>query len=181
MPDPDPRQPRPAPTPGAPPGAKPGPGQGPAGARPRGGPIAPPAPEVTVWEGRSSHWMHTGLYTLCILFCWLLVPIYIGLRRYLITRCTVYTLTSQRLRTTQGVFSQRVDELELYRVKDITLLRPFAQRLMGLGTVVITTSDQTTPTVVLAAVHDSVRVKDLVRENTERERDRKRVTEVDLT
>jgi uncharacterized membrane protein YdbT with pleckstrin-like domain len=137
--------------------------------------------EDTVWRGTSSHTLHLGKHVLCWLFCWLVVPIVISFYLWLRVRTTVYTLTTERFRVQQGILSKRTDDLELYRVKDLTLLEPFSQRLVGAGTVVMNTSDQTTPRVTLPAIKEPQRVLDLIRANVEKQRDRKRVTEVDMT
>src|ERR1700742_1759837 len=85
--------------------------------------------EETIWRGPSSQWKNFGLYVLCGLFCWLIVPIFIALWRYLQTKNKIYELTSERLKTTQGVFSKVTDTLELYRVKDIETRQPFLYRM----------------------------------------------------
>src|SRR6266403_1690212 len=84
-------------------------------------------PEETVWRGTSSQWKNFGLYILCALFCWLIVPIFIALARYLQTKNKVYELTTERLKITEGVFSKVSDTLELYRVKDLETRQPFLQ------------------------------------------------------
>ena len=43
-----------------------------------------------------------------------------SLARYLETRFTRFEITSERIRITTGVLSRRMEELELYRVKDTT-------------------------------------------------------------
>src|SRR5215472_5649489 len=55
----------------------------------------------------------------------LVVPIFIAAKRYLQTKCTVYELTTERLKTTKGIFSKVTDTLEFYRVKDIETQQPF--------------------------------------------------------
>ena len=71
--------------------------------------------EETVWRGTSSQWKNFGVYILCALFCWLIVPIFIALARYLQTKNKVYALTTERLKITEGVFNKVTDTLELYR------------------------------------------------------------------
>jgi uncharacterized membrane protein YdbT with pleckstrin-like domain len=77
------------------------------------------AAEEIVWRGTSSQWKNFGVYLLCGLFCWLIVPIFFALVYYLQTRCKVFELTTQRLKITSGVFTKVTETLELYRVKDI--------------------------------------------------------------
>lgn len=62
-----------------------------------------------------------------------------------IVRHTTYELTTERLRVTHGIFSLEVDDIELYRIKDIHVRQPLLQRLCGLGSIVIWSSDVTLP------------------------------------
>src|SRR5215813_11190901 len=105
--------------------------------------------EEIVWRGASSQWKNFGAYLLCALFCWLLVPIFFALARYLQTRCKVFELTTQRFKITSGVFSKTTDTLELYRVKDIETRQPFLSRLVGIENVHMTTTDASSPFVLV--------------------------------
>jgi uncharacterized membrane protein YdbT with pleckstrin-like domain len=66
-----------------------------------------------------------GVYLLCALFCWLIVPIFFALARYLQTKCKIFEVTTQRFKTTSGIFSKVTETLELYRVKDIEMRSRF--------------------------------------------------------
>jgi uncharacterized membrane protein YdbT with pleckstrin-like domain len=136
--------------------------------------------EETVWRGTSSQWRNFGVYVLCGLFCWLIVPIFIALARYLQTKCKVYELTTERLKITQGVFSKVTDTLELYRVKDLETQQPFLYRLVGVENIHINTSDQSTPFVFVEAIPSSVGFADKLRHNVELIRQQKRVREIDI-
>ncbi len=101
--------------------------------------------EETVWRGTSSQWKNFGVYILCALFCWLIVPIFIALARYLQTKNKVYALTTERLKITEGVFNKVTDTLELYRVKDIETRQPFVYHTFGVENVQLNTSDASSP------------------------------------
>jgi uncharacterized membrane protein YdbT with pleckstrin-like domain len=153
--------------------------------------------EENIWKGASSQTMHLGKYLLCLVavvaaivagFLWqswvllaMALPVLFALYLWLRVRSTVYTLTSERFRVTQGILGKRTDDLELYRVKDLTLLEPLSQRMVRAGTIEMTTSDHTTPRVTLPAIREPGKVLDLIRTHVEKQRDRKRVTEVDMT
>jgi len=62
-----------------------------------------------------------------------------------LVRHTSYELTTERLRVTHGIFSLEVDDIELYRIKDIHVRQPLVQRVFGLGSIVIWSSDVTLP------------------------------------
>src|SRR5881227_3468150 len=136
--------------------------------------------EETVWRGTSSQWKNFGLYILCALFCWLIVPIFIALARYLETKNKVYELTTERLKTTEGVFGKVTDTLELYRVKDLETRQPFLYRLVGIENVQINTSDVTSPFVIVEAIPCAVALGDKIRNQVELIRAQKRVREIDV-
>jgi membrane protein YdbS with pleckstrin-like domain len=109
-------------------------------------------PEETVWRGTSSQWKNFGLYILCALFCWLIVPIFIALARYLQTKNKVYELTTERLKITERGFSKVTDTLELYRVKDLETRQPFLYRTFRVENVQLNTSDASSPFIFIQAI-----------------------------
>jgi membrane protein YdbS with pleckstrin-like domain len=130
-----------------------------------------------IWEQSEGHIASFWYYLVCLLLSWLLLPALLGLIRYLQVRNHVYTLTTQRLSERSGIIFVRSDTCELYRVKDISVELPLLQRLLGCGNVILTTSDVSTPYIVLEAVHDPMAVADLMRDNVERCRVAKGVRE----
>ena len=131
--------------------------------------------EAVLWQGRPSQILNLPIFLLCIL----IVPIPVAFWRWLSLRCTRYVLTSERLRITTGVFSRRSEELELYRVKDLTVEEPFLQRLIGRGRLILQTSDRSNPTIVLSAMRDVSALRDTMRSQVERLRTLKGVREID--
>jgi membrane protein YdbS with pleckstrin-like domain len=136
--------------------------------------------EETIWRGTSSQLKNLGVFILCVLFCWLIVPIFIGLTRYLQTKNHVFELTNERLKMTEGVFSKVTETLELYRVKDIEILQPFFSRMLGLENIKVTTSDLTTPLVFLEGIPHNVGLADKLRNAVETIRMQKNVREIDI-
>jgi len=137
-------------------------------------------PEEMVWRGTSSQWKNFGVFILCALFCWLIVPIFIALARYLQMKNKVYELTTERLKTTEGVFSKVTDTLELYRVKDLEKRQPFFYRLVGVENVALNTSDASSPLILIEAIPSSVGVADKIRNQVEAVRAQKGVREIDV-
>jgi len=138
------------------------------------------AAEEIVWRGTSSQWKNFGVYCLCGLFCWLIVPIFFGLVYYLQTKCKIFELTTQRLKITSGVFTKITETLELYRVKDIETRQSFFSRLVGIENVQMNTSDASSPFVLIEAVPSSVGFADKLRNQVEIVRQQKRVREIDI-
>ncbi len=136
--------------------------------------------EQTVWRGTSSQWKNLGLFILCTLFCWLIVPIFIALARYLKTKNKVYELTTERLKITEGVFSKVTDTLELYRVKDLEMRQPFLYRLVGIENIQVNTSDVSSPFILIEAIPSTVALADKIRNQVETIRAQKGVREIDV-
>src|SRR4029077_11052915 len=136
--------------------------------------------EEVLWRRTSSQWKNLGVYVLCGLLCWLIVPIFFALARYLQTRCKIFELTTQRFKITSGVFSRVTETLELYRVKDIETRQPFLSRLVGVENVQMTTSDASSPIVLIEAVPSNIGFADKLRNQVEIIRQQKRVREIDI-
>jgi uncharacterized membrane protein YdbT with pleckstrin-like domain len=136
--------------------------------------------EQTVWRGTSSQWKNFGLFILCTLFCWLIVPIFIALARYLKTKNKVYELTTERLKITEGVFSKMTDTLELYRVKDLETRQPLLCRFVGIENIQVNTSDVSSPFILIAAIPSTVALADKIRNQVETIRAQKGVREIDV-
>jgi uncharacterized membrane protein YdbT with pleckstrin-like domain len=92
-----------------------------------------------------------------------------------------FELTTERLRMKRGVFNQVFDEVELYRVKDVSLARSFFERVLGLGTVTLETSDRGQEHILIPSVRNSEELREHLRTQVEIVRDRKRVREIDTT
>jgi uncharacterized membrane protein YdbT with pleckstrin-like domain len=136
--------------------------------------------EETIWRGTASQLKNLGCFILCFLFCWLIVPIFIGLRRYLETKNQVFELTSERLKMTEGIFSKVTETLELYRVKDIEVLQPFIYRTVGLENIKVNTSDLSSPVILMDGISQKIGLADKLRNQVEIIRAQKNVRELDI-
>lgn len=127
------------------------------------------------WSGHPSQWQNLWWFVACVL----LVPIPWAFWRWLETRNTTYTLTDQRLKTTRGVFNRRTEDLELYRVRDSRFEQDLAERMLGLGQVVLFTTDETSPEIRIIFIKDAEAVREKIRTLVEARRDAKRVRYLD--
>ena len=88
---------------------------------------------------------------------------------------TRYALSEDRLFLSVGFLNIKDDEILLYRVRDIDTQRTLWQRLFGVGTVTVVSSDKTMPTLVLKNVKDPVFVKELLHKQVEEMKIKRRV------
>ena len=88
---------------------------------------------------------------------------------------TRYKLSDDRLFVSVGFLNIKDDEILLYRVRDIDTERTLWQRLFGVGTVTIMSSDKSMPNLVLKNVKDPVFVKELIHMQVEEMKINRRV------
>lgn len=89
---------------------------------------------------------------------------------------TVYRLVKDKLLIETGFLSKKQEEIRLYRIMDLTLHRPIGQRLWGLGTIHCCTADKSTPDFDILKIKDSERVKNLISDMVEQQREEKRIS-----
>ena len=88
---------------------------------------------------------------------------------------TRYQLSADRLFVSEGFLNIKDDEVLLYRVRDIDTRRSLWQRIFGVGTVTIMSSDKTMPTLVLKNIKDPLMVKELIHNQVEEMKIQRRV------
>lgn len=88
---------------------------------------------------------------------------------------TRYCLSDDRLFTSQGFLNIKDDEVLLYRVRDIDTSRSLGQRIFGVGTVTVVSSDKTMPNLVLKNIKDPMFVKELIHNQVEEAKIKRRV------
>lgn len=161
-------------------------------------PSPSPEAEQTLREGSPSQFTNITTYLLCALVVGGLaagaffvspqspqvamalagatvLPILFALIRWVRTRCQRYVLTSERLLISTGVLSRHTEEVELYRVKDYSLVEPLAYRIFGLGSIRITTTDDSNAEILIRAIPRAASFRDLLRTHVELRRSAKHV------
>ncbi|TCP73239.1 PH domain-containing protein [Sphingomonas sp. PP-CE-1G-424] len=64
--------------------------------------------------------------------------------RWLKNRSASYEITDQRLIIKRGILFKTIDEIELYRIKDVRLGYSLLNQMTDIGTIILTSTDRTT-------------------------------------
>ena len=154
--------------------------------------------EETVWTGCASQYKNLVTYVLCALvaiiipvLCYLfqlpaiivvldIIPLVYAFWKWFVLRSVSYRLTTERLLTTEGIFSKTTESLELYRVKDMRTRESLFERLGGLESVELISSDVDTPDIIIDFIPKRLHLLDKIRGQVESCRVQKRTREVDL-
>ena len=88
---------------------------------------------------------------------------------------TKYRLGAEKLYVKTGFFRSKEEEVRLYRILDMTLNRSFGEKIFGLGTIKCDSADKSTPKFEIKRIKASNKVKELLSDMVENQRDKKRV------
>ncbi len=88
---------------------------------------------------------------------------------------TKYELTEDRLFISKGLLKTTYDEVRLYRMLDVQLNRTLGQKLFGLGTISVHSSDASMKDFNIVNIKKSNDVLELLSQNIEKQRDAHRV------
>ena len=88
---------------------------------------------------------------------------------------TRYSLSDDRLFVSVGFLNIKDEEVLLYRIRDINTSRTLWQRLFGVGSITVLSSDKSLPTLVLQNVKNPMEVKELLHDQVEAMKIRRKV------
>lgn len=117
-----------------------------------------------------------------LVLCLIGVGLVIIALRWLQNIATSYELTDQRLIIRTGIFNKKTDEIELYRVKDVTVAYSLINQWADIGAISITSSDPTTQggTLVLRDIPRARAIREELRTLVDQARQTRRVRELDV-
>lgn len=83
---------------------------------------------------------------------------------------TVYQLTAKKLTVRTGLFTTVEDDILLYRIMDTSYRRSLFQKLFGLGSIRVASSDHSMPELVIKNIRGAREFKELLDNQIEKER-----------
>ena len=93
---------------------------------------------------------------------------------------TRYMLSEDRLFLEKGLLNLKVDEVLLYRVQDLELTMTLGQRIFGVGTVCVHSSDKSIPHLDLKNVKRPREVKELIHRSVEAAKEKRRMRSMEV-
>ncbi len=112
----------------------------------------------------------TGLAVLIVLFKWIE------------NMSAKYEITPERLIVRRGIVFKSIDEIELYRVKDVRMDFSLLNQWAGIGNISLTSSDETTRTgeLVMRHIEQAQPRRELIRRLVDAARRLRGVREIDM-
>ena len=81
---------------------------------------------------------------------------------------TKYALSEDRLFVETGMLTVRCEEILLYRVRDISMRITLGQRIFGVGSIFIQSSDRSCPALELKNIKNPREVKEIIHQTVEK-------------
>ena len=97
------------------------------------------------------------------------VPLIVGIAySWLVRIGSEYRLFADSLEIERGIVARNVDNLQLFRVRDLRLRQSVLGRILGVGDIGVTSTDQSTPHLVIRGVAGPRALYDTLRESVAR-------------
>jgi uncharacterized membrane protein YdbT with pleckstrin-like domain len=130
---------------------------------------------ITLTVGMAGDW---GAWPLLLTAAALVIVLF----RWLAVMSSLYELTGERLILRRGIFMKSIDEIELYRIKDVRMDFSLLNQMAGIGTICITSSDETTRNheLKLRFVPKAKQRREMLRALVDAARRRRGVREMDM-
>lgn len=134
---------------------------------PAQGPLQVRVPAQLIYEGTPSwkawFWSYILAGVLSIVLVGLLWILFLNLRR----RARRFRITDRAIDYEVGLFSKRVETMQLWRVQDLDFRQSFLERLLGIATIHVFGKDVTDPQIVLRGLPASREVFDRLKDACE--------------
>jgi uncharacterized membrane protein YdbT with pleckstrin-like domain len=138
---------------------------------------------VDSFRSSTNRWL-LGSFTgwLTLLSCAIGVGLIVIAVRWLQNMAASYDITDQRLIVKRGLVMKSIDEIELYRIKDVRVDFSLVNQITDIGTITITSSDRTTgnTSFVLRDVPAARERREGIRKLVDRARRQRGVRELDI-
>lgn len=122
--------------------------------------------------------MGYGMWLLALVLAALLIIVW----KWLDNLAACYEFTDERLIIRRGIIMKSVDEIELYRIKDVKINFSLINQLAGIGSIAIASSDETTRggDLVIAGIARAQERREALRRLVDEARRKRGVREFDM-
>lgn len=119
------------------------------------------APLDRLLDQESLPWVVRDLISIRLLL--VLAVMAVPLWKSLSVLATTYSVTNERIALATGILVRHYEQIELFRMRDLTLRRSILMRVLGLGDIYLFSRDISLPECRLRAVRNPFQVSDILR------------------
>ena len=131
--------------------------------------MKPASEEVTLYDENPSMFRNRPVeFIVTVVLCLILVGFVIFLVWWMRCKGTQLTITSERTRLRKGILSKSITEVWHQDVRNVQLNQTFFQRLLGVGSLGISSAGQAGLEISVSGIPDPEQVKDLIDQHRRR-------------
>ena len=86
-----------------------------------------------------------------------------------------YSMSDDRIFCEKGLLNMKFEEILLYRVRDISMKITLGQRIFGVGSILLQSSDKTAPVLEIKNVKNPRQVKEMIHQQVEQVKEQRRM------
>lgn len=96
---------------------------------------------------------------------WIIMPLVLIVLLFKVAclKSTCYQVTPDRIEWSRGILNRHVDNLDMFRVIDLKMRRSLIDCILGIGTVILTTKDESDPEFAFVKVRGCRRLYDVIK------------------
>ena len=88
---------------------------------------------------------------------------------------TKYSMSDDRIFCEKGLLNMKFEEILRYRVRDISMKITLGQRIFGVGSILLQSSDKTAPVLEIKNVKNPRQVKEMIHQQVEQVKEQRRM------
>lgn len=88
---------------------------------------------------------------------------------------TKYSMSDDRIFCEKGLLNMKFEEILLYSVRDISMKITLGQRIFGVGSILLQSSDKTAPVLEIKNVKNPRQVKEMIHQQVEQVKEQRRM------
>lgn len=88
---------------------------------------------------------------------------------------TKYSMSDDRIFCEKGLLNMKFEEILLYRVRDISMKITLGQRIFGVGSILLQSSDKTAPVLEIKNVKNPRQVKEMIHQQVEQVKEQRQM------
>lgn len=105
-------------------------------------------------------------YRMVAAFALIVLSVGICLIRIVQLKSISYEISPERIEWSRGIFSRKIDNLDMFRIVDLKLHRSLLDCILGIGTVTLMTKDETDPEFKFTKIGDPRELYDILKDAT---------------
>jgi uncharacterized membrane protein YdbT with pleckstrin-like domain len=110
--------------------------------------------------------VNVGFYRVVAAFAFIVLSVMMCLVKIVLLKSISYEVSADRIEWSRGIFSRKIDNLDMFRIIDLKLHRSLLDCVLGIGTITLITNDKTDPEFMFTKISDPRELYNILKDAT---------------